>query len=86
MLTLKTQRLTLLLFRLRQQQNKRDTELLLGVDAQGLHIYSPNNKLNPNKSFPWSGIRNISYSEKEVKSALFKASFSSDQPSLEIQN
>ncbi|MED6294259.1 Merlin, partial [Characodon lateralis] len=46
-------------------QNKRDTDLLLGVDAQGLHIYNPNNKLNPNKSFPWSGIRNISYSEKE---------------------
>ncbi|XP_034745155.1 neurofibromin 2b (merlin) [Etheostoma cragini] len=46
-------------------QNKRDTDLLLGVDAQGLHIYSPNSKLNPNKSFPWSGIRNISYSEKE---------------------
>ncbi|MGH0176863.1 UNVERIFIED_CONTAM: hypothetical protein FKN15_006139 [Acipenser sinensis] len=47
------------------KQNKKDTELLLGVDAQGLHIYSPNNKLSPNKSFPWSGIRNISYSEKE---------------------
>uniref|UniRef100_A0AAQ4RZ16 FERM domain-containing protein n=1 Tax=Gasterosteus aculeatus aculeatus TaxID=481459 RepID=A0AAQ4RZ16_GASAC len=46
-------------------QNKRDTDLLLGVDAQGLHIYNPNSKLNPNKSFPWSGIRNISYSEKE---------------------
>ncbi|XP_061558038.1 NF2, moesin-ezrin-radixin like (MERLIN) tumor suppressor b [Phycodurus eques] len=46
-------------------QNKRDTDLLLGVDAQGLHIYSPNSKLTPNKSFPWSGIRNISYSEKE---------------------
>uniref|UniRef100_A0A6Q2WQV1 FERM domain-containing protein n=1 Tax=Esox lucius TaxID=8010 RepID=A0A6Q2WQV1_ESOLU len=46
-------------------QNKRDTDLQLGVDAQGLHIYSPNSKLNPNKSFPWSGIRNISYSEKE---------------------
>ncbi|KAG7224608.1 hypothetical protein INR49_011361, partial [Caranx melampygus] len=38
-------------------QNKRDTDLLLGVDAQGLHIYSPNSKLNPNKSFPWSDIR-----------------------------
>ncbi|CAG08868.1 unnamed protein product, partial [Tetraodon nigroviridis] len=47
-------------------QNKRDTDLLLGVDAQGLHIYSPNSKLSPNKSFPWSGIRNISYSEKEA--------------------
>lgn len=53
-------------YMLHQQQNKRDTDLLLGVDAQGLHIYSPNSKLNPNKSFPWSGIRNISYSEKEV--------------------
>ena len=53
-------------FLLHWQQNKRDTDLLLGVDAQGLHIYSPNSKLNPNKSFPWSDIRNISYSEKEV--------------------
>ncbi|KAK3555628.1 hypothetical protein QTP86_025617 [Hemibagrus guttatus] len=50
---------------LEEHQNKRDKELLLGVDAQGLHIYSPNSKLNPQKSFPWSGIRNISYSEKE---------------------
>lgn len=48
------------------QQNKRDKELLLGVDARGLHIYSPNSKLSPQNSFPWSGIRNISYSEKEV--------------------
>ncbi len=56
----------ILLYTSHRQQNKRDTDLLLGVDAQGLHIYSPNSKLNPNKSFPWSGIRNISYSEKEV--------------------
>jgi hypothetical protein len=40
------------------------------VDAQGLHIYSPNSKLNPNKSFPWSDIRNISYSEKEVGTGM----------------
>uniref|UniRef100_A0AAY5KAF8 FERM domain-containing protein n=1 Tax=Esox lucius TaxID=8010 RepID=A0AAY5KAF8_ESOLU len=53
-------------------QNKRDTDLQLGVDAQGLHIYSPNSKLNPNKSFPWSGIRNISYSEKEVTTFTIK--------------
>lgn len=61
------------------QQNKRDTDLLLGVDAQGLHIYNPNSKLNPNKSFPWSGIRNISYSEKEVNanSGLLAANFTS---------
>lgn len=58
------------------QQNKRDTDLLLGVDAQGLYIYSPNSKLNANKSFPWSGIRNISYSEKEVKAGSGTVLFS----------
>ncbi|XP_006113171.2 merlin isoform X3 [Pelodiscus sinensis] len=47
-------------------QNKSDTDLLLGVDAKGIHVYSRNNRLSPNKSFEWSGIRNISYSEKEL--------------------
>nr|XP_006113171.1 merlin isoform X3 [Pelodiscus sinensis] len=47
-------------------QNKNDTDLLLGVDAKGIHVYSRNNRLSPNKSFEWSGIRNISYSEKEL--------------------
>ncbi|XP_006113170.2 merlin isoform X2 [Pelodiscus sinensis] len=46
--------------------NKSDTDLLLGVDAKGIHVYSRNNRLSPNKSFEWSGIRNISYSEKEL--------------------
>nr|XP_006113170.1 merlin isoform X2 [Pelodiscus sinensis] len=46
--------------------NKNDTDLLLGVDAKGIHVYSRNNRLSPNKSFEWSGIRNISYSEKEL--------------------
>ncbi|XP_042194710.1 merlin-like [Callorhinchus milii] len=46
-------------------QNKKDTDLLLGVDALGLHIYTPDNRLSSRKSFAWSGIRNISYSEKE---------------------
>uniref|UniRef100_A0A8C3T056 FERM domain-containing protein n=1 Tax=Chelydra serpentina TaxID=8475 RepID=A0A8C3T056_CHESE len=48
------------------QQNKSDTDLLLGVDAKGIHVYSINNRFSPNKSFEWSGIRNISYSEKEL--------------------
>lgn len=48
------------------QQNKNHTDLLLGVDAKGIHIYSINNRFSPNKSFEWSAIRNISYSEKEV--------------------
>lgn len=47
-------------------QNKKGTELLLGVDALGLHIYDPDNRLTPKISFPWNEIRNISYSDKEV--------------------
>uniref|UniRef100_A0A8C5LUD2 NF2, moesin-ezrin-radixin like (MERLIN) tumor suppressor n=1 Tax=Leptobrachium leishanense TaxID=445787 RepID=A0A8C5LUD2_9ANUR len=46
-------------------RNKKGTELLLGVDALGLHIYDPENKLTPKTSFPWNEIRNISYSDKE---------------------
>lgn len=47
-------------------QNKKGTDLLLGVDALGLHIYEPDNRLTPKCSFPWNEIRNISYSDKEV--------------------
>uniref|UniRef100_A0A8C2PH77 FERM domain-containing protein n=1 Tax=Capra hircus TaxID=9925 RepID=A0A8C2PH77_CAPHI len=35
------------------------------VDALGLHIYDPENRLTPKISFPWNEIRNISYSDKE---------------------
>ncbi|XP_074045428.1 merlin-like isoform X2 [Macrotis lagotis] len=48
------------------EQNKNLTDLLLGVDAKGIHVYSINNRFSPNKSFEWSAIRNISYSEKEL--------------------
>ncbi|EAW59821.1 neurofibromin 2 [Homo sapiens] len=48
-----------------QAKNKKGTELLLGVDALGLHIYDPENRLTPKISFPWNEIRNISYSDKE---------------------
>ncbi|XP_029475248.1 merlin isoform X4 [Rhinatrema bivittatum] len=47
-------------------RNKKGTELLLGVDALGLHIYDPDNRLTPKISFPWNEIRNISYSDKEI--------------------
>lgn len=46
-------------------RNKKATDLLLGVDALGLHIYDLDNKLTPKCSFPWNEIRNISYSDKE---------------------
>ncbi|XP_077456039.1 merlin [Stigmatopora argus] len=46
-------------------RNKKGTNLLLGVDALGLHIYEADNRLTPKCSFPWNEIRNISYSDKE---------------------
>ncbi|XP_043861516.1 merlin-like [Dromiciops gliroides] len=48
------------------EQNKNHRDLLLGVDAKGIHVYSINNRFSPNRSFEWSAIRNISYSEKEL--------------------
>uniref|UniRef100_A0A8D0AQT0 NF2, moesin-ezrin-radixin like (MERLIN) tumor suppressor n=1 Tax=Sander lucioperca TaxID=283035 RepID=A0A8D0AQT0_SANLU len=60
-------------------RNKKGTDLLLGVDALGLHIYEPDNRLTPKCSFPWNEIRNISYSDKEFtiqpvdkKTSVFK--------------
>ncbi|XP_068166434.1 NF2, moesin-ezrin-radixin like (MERLIN) tumor suppressor a [Antennarius striatus] len=46
-------------------RNKKGTDLLLGVDALGLHIFGPDNRLTPKCSFPWNEIRNISYSDKK---------------------
>jgi len=51
-------------------QNKKGTDLLLGVDALGLHIYEPDNRLTPKCSFPWNEIRNISYNNKEVGAVM----------------
>lgn len=48
-------------------QTKNDSDILLGVDAKGIHIYSRNNKISPLKSFKWGDIRNISYNSKKLK-------------------
>ncbi|CAI5795093.1 merlin-like isoform X2 [Podarcis lilfordi] len=71
-------------------QKKNCTDFLLGVDAKGIHVYSINNRFSPNKSFEWSSIRNISYSEKELtikpidkKAEVFK--FFSSQPKVNKQ-
>lgn len=45
-------------------RNKKGTELWLGVDALGLNIYEKDDKLTPKIGFPWSEIRNISFSDK----------------------
>ncbi|XP_068594884.1 NF2, moesin-ezrin-radixin like (MERLIN) tumor suppressor a [Brachionichthys hirsutus] len=46
-------------------RNKKGTDLLLGVDALGLHIFGPDNRLTPKCSFTWNEIHNISYSDKK---------------------
>ncbi|XP_053130752.1 merlin-like isoform X2 [Hemicordylus capensis] len=68
-------------------QKKNHTDSLLGVDAKGIHVYSINNRFSSNKSFEWSSIQNISYSEKELtikpidkKAEVFK--FFSSQPKV----
>ncbi|XP_053563438.1 merlin isoform X2 [Bombina bombina] len=48
-------------------QAKSDADVLLGVDAKGIHIYSTNDKISPLKSFKWGDIRNISYNVKKLK-------------------
>lgn len=46
-------------------QNKKETDLWLGVTALGLNIYEKNNKLQPKTTFPWSEIRHISFDDKK---------------------
>ena len=46
-------------------QNKRGTNLWLGVDSLGLSIYEYMDKMTPKIAFPWSEIRNISFNDKK---------------------
>ncbi|XP_058606249.1 ezrin a isoform X2 [Onychostoma macrolepis] len=46
-------------------KNKKGTDLWLGVDALGLNIYGKDDRLTPKIGFPWSEIRNISFSDKK---------------------
>ncbi|XP_045918175.1 ezrin a [Micropterus dolomieu] len=46
-------------------KNKKGTDLWLGVDALGLNIYEKQDRLSPKIGFPWSEIRNISFSDKK---------------------
>lgn len=48
-----------------QIKNRKGSDLLLGVDALGLNIYEPTDKLTPRVGFPWSDIRNISFNDKK---------------------
>lgn len=46
-------------------KNKKGSQLWLGVDALGLNIYEKEDKLTPKIGFPWSEVRNISFSDKK---------------------
>ncbi|KAM4625724.1 ezrin a isoform 2-T3 [Polymixia lowei] len=46
-------------------KNRKGTDLWLGVDALGLNIYEKDDRLTPKIGFPWSEIRNISFSDKK---------------------
>ena len=55
---------------MRVLQNKRGTELWLGVDALGLNTYEQENRLTPKVTFPWSEIKNIAFKDKKVSYAV----------------
>lgn len=46
-------------------QNKKETDLFLGVTALGLNIYEKDKKLTPKTTFPWSEIKHISFDDKK---------------------
>ncbi|KAG8451796.1 hypothetical protein GDO86_003842 [Hymenochirus boettgeri] len=48
-------------------QANNDSDILLGVNAKGIHIFSNNDKIIPSKSFKWGDIRNISSNDKKLK-------------------
>ncbi|TKR78360.1 hypothetical protein L596_019172 [Steinernema carpocapsae] len=44
--------------------NKKETDLLLGVSAQGIGIYQDTNRITPRPFFSWNEIKNISFKNK----------------------
>ena len=44
--------------------NQKDTDLLLGISAQGLGIYETTSRMSPRPFFPWSEIKNIHFNNK----------------------
>ncbi|VDK63898.1 unnamed protein product [Gongylonema pulchrum] len=52
--------------------NNKETDLTLGVSAQGIGIYKETNRITPRPFFSWSEIKNISFKNKVVS---FRISF-----------
>lgn len=44
--------------------NSKETDLNLGVSAQGIGIYKANNRITPRPFFSWNEIKNISFKNK----------------------
>ncbi|EJW88302.1 hypothetical protein WUBG_00789 [Wuchereria bancrofti] len=44
--------------------NNKETDLTLGVSAQGIGIYKESNRITPRPFFSWSEIKNISFKNK----------------------
>ena len=47
-------------------QNKKGTDLKLGVDAHGINIYESGDVLTPKITFPWNEVRNVVAKDKKV--------------------
>ncbi len=67
-------------------QNKKGTQLWLGVDAFGLNIYEQDDQLSPKISFPWGEIRNVEYHGKKVGGANISLITSINQESCTYQS
>ena len=47
-------------------QNKKGTEVWIGIDASGANVYEREDQLSPSISFPWPEIRRVGYNGKKV--------------------
>ena len=50
--------------------NKRGTEVVIGLDSRGINVYNVDDRLNPTISFPWSEIKQLKPSKKDIKIQL----------------
>ena len=50
--------------------NKRGTEVVMGLDSRGINVYNVDDRLNPTISFPWSEIKQLKPSKKDIKIQL----------------
>ena len=64
-------------------QNKKNTDLWIGVDSRSVGVYDRENRLTPKIAFQWSEIKNIAVKDKKV-STSFNLSYCLLLQSLEL--